>query len=93
MKSENWGMLTDLAVRVLLVGFCLAVWLPNLGCKEQQELLGVESAEAVVETAYDVVLGLAAALGMRATGYVVSKRRRNSVRPCPTACLGPCSFI
>ena len=26
------------------------VWLPNLGCKEQQELLGVESAEAVVET-------------------------------------------
>lgn len=83
----------DMAVNVILVGFCLVVWLPNLGCKEQQELLGVESAEAVVETAHDVILGLAFALGMRATGYVVSKRRRNSVRPCPTACLGPCSFI
>ena len=25
MKSENWGILTDVTVRVLLVSFCLAV--------------------------------------------------------------------
>lgn len=83
----------DMAVNVILVGFCLVVWLPNLGCKEQQELLGVGSAEEVVETAVDVVWGLTAALGMRATGYLISKRRRDPGRPCPMVCLGPCSFI
>ena len=36
---------------------------------EQQELLGVESAEAVVETAKDVVLAVAAVLGMRASWF------------------------
>ena len=63
----------DMAVNVILVGFCLVVWLPNLGCKEQQELLGVGSAEEVVETAVDVVWGLTAALGMRATPAMEAK--------------------
>ena len=69
MKFESGGVWTDVTVRVVLVCFFLAVWLPNLGCHEQQELLGVESSEAVVETAYDVVLAVAAFLGMRASCY------------------------
>jgi hypothetical protein len=51
------------------------MWLPNLGCDEQQKLLGVESAEAVVETAKDVVLVVAAVLGMRASWYLMPRRR------------------
>ena len=62
MKLESGRLWTDVAVRVVLVCFFLAVWLPNLGCKEQQELLGVESAEAVVETAKDVAVACAAVL-------------------------------
>jgi hypothetical protein len=52
------------------------VWLQNLGCNEQQELLGVESAEAVVETAKDAVLAVAAVLGMRASWYLMPRRRQ-----------------
>jgi hypothetical protein len=88
--GRDW---TDVAVRVALVCFFLAVWLPNLGCDEQQELLGVESAEAVVETAYDVVLAVAAVLGMRASSYLMPRRRQNMASPCPTGSIGPCSFM
>ena len=58
MKFDFGCVWTDVAVCVAFVCFFLAVWLQNLGCNEQQELLGVESAEAVVETAKDVVLVL-----------------------------------
>ena len=51
MKFDFGCVWTDVAVCVAFVCFFLAVWLQNLGCNEQQELLGVESAEAVVETA------------------------------------------
>jgi hypothetical protein len=95
LEGMSWATVRDILLRVALLGLCVLVWVPKLGCKAQQELLGVGSAEAVVETFYDAVLGFAVVLGMRFTGYFVSKRRRNGmrVRPSPTACLGPCSFI
>ena len=43
MKFDCGCVWTDVAVRVAIVCFFLAVWLPNLGCDEQQKLLGVES--------------------------------------------------
>ena len=76
MKFDFGCVWTDVAVRVALVCFFLAVWLQNLGCNEQQELLGVESAEAVVETAKDAVLAGAAVLGMRASWYLMPRRRQ-----------------
>ena len=75
MKFDFGCVWTDVAVCVAFVCFFLAVWLQNLGCNEQQELLGVESAEAVVETAKDVVLAVAAVLGMRASWYLMPRRR------------------
>ena len=93
MKFGCGCVWTDVAVRGAIVCFFLAVWLPNLGCDEQQELLGVESAEAVVETAKDAALAIAAVLGMRASWYLMPRRREYVARTCPTGSLGPCTLM
>lgn len=72
---------------VLPLCFCALVWLPSLGCKAQQELLGVDSAEPVVDAVHDAVLLLALLCGMQASAQFVKKRTASHATSSYVCCI------